>query len=186
MATYVDFFSTIKRTMGGYSEPVTYNGTTYPLDPNWQMFTTNYDNVLEVFFRGGAAVASALGVAYTAVILPSSTLTTPKTTWTTNPLTISFAATDASGSATDTFSCSPSAGAITLRTISNSPGIIAITIVPASFSSCGSSLLQVTVVATCQVSASQCIGSYTGLVQVRQPANYRDLPVNLQVKITVG
>jgi len=58
MVTYVDFFSTIKRTMGGYSEPVTYNGTTYPFDPNWQMFTTNYDNVLEVFFRGGAAQLS--------------------------------------------------------------------------------------------------------------------------------
>jgi len=58
MATYVNFFSTIKRTTGGYSEPLTYSGTTYPLDPNWQMFTTNYDNVLEVFFRGGAAQLS--------------------------------------------------------------------------------------------------------------------------------
>ncbi len=58
MGTYVNFFSTIKRTTGGYSEPLTYNGTSYPLDPNWQMFTTNYDNVLEVFFRGGAAQLS--------------------------------------------------------------------------------------------------------------------------------
>lgn len=134
----------------------------------------------------GLAVASALAVAYSTVILPSSTLTSPKVTWTTSPLTISFAAADGSGSATDTFSCSPAAGAVTFRTNSNSPGIIAITVIPASFSNCGASLLQVTVVATCQVAASQCKGSYNGLVQVRQPANYRNLPANLQLNINVG
>ncbi len=144
----------------------------------------------------GLAVASVLGVAYTTVILPSSNLTTPKVTWTTSPLTISFAAVDLSGSATDTFSCSPSTGpstgglsplsAITLRTVSNSPGIIGLAVAPAGFSNCGASLLQVTVVATCQVAASQCKGSFTGLVQVRQPTNYRDLPANLQVTINVG
>ncbi len=133
-----------------------------------------------------------LGVAYSTVILPSSNLTTPKVTWTTSPLTISFAAADLSGSATDTFSCSPSTGglsplsAITLRTVSNSPGIIGLVVAPASFGNCGASLLQVTVVATCQVAASQCKGSFTGLVQVRQPTNYRDLPANLQVTINVG
>ena len=134
----------------------------------------------------GLAVASALGVAYTTVILPSSTLTTPKVTWTTSPLTISFAATDGSGVATDTFSCNPGAGAITLRTISNSPGIIELTVIPVNFSNCATSLLQVTVEATCNVAASQCKGSYTGLVQVRQPVNYRDLAANLQVNIIAG
>ena len=104
----------------------------------------------------------------------------------TNPLTISFTASAKSGGATDTFSCSPSAGTINLRTISNSPGIIAIAVLPASFSGCGASLLEVTVVATCQVSASQCKGGFTGLAQVRQPANYRDLPANLQLSINVG
>jgi ABC-type multidrug transport system permease subunit len=132
------------------------------------------------------AVGSALGVAYMDVILPSSTLTTPKVTWTINPLTISFAATDVSGSATDTFSCSPSTGAISLRTVSNSPGIISLTTLPTSYSSCGASLLQVTVIATCQVSPSQCRGSFSGLVQVRQPINYRTLPANLMLNITVG
>ena len=134
----------------------------------------------------GLAVASVLGVAYTTVILPSSNLTNPKVTWTTSPLTISFAATDGSGSATDTFNCSINTGPISLRTISNSPGIIGLTVVPASFTNCGASLVQVTVVATCQVSASQCKGSFNGLVQVRQPTNYRDLPANLPVKIQVG
>src|SRR5438309_1336624 len=127
-----------------------------------------------------------LGVAYTAVILPSSNLTAPKVTWTTSPLTISFAATDGSGSATDTFSCNINTGPISFRTVSNSPGIIGLTLVPASFTNCGASLLQVTVVATCQVSASQCKGSFNGLVQVRQPTNYRNLPANLQVTINVG
>src|SRR2546427_13046301 len=134
----------------------------------------------------GLAVASALGVAYTTVILPSSNLTTPKVTWTTSPLTISFATTDGSGSATDTFSCSSSTGPISFRTVSNSPGIIGLTVVPASFTDCGASLLQVTVVATCQVSASQCKGSFNGLVQVRQPVNYRNLPANLPLNINVG
>src|SRR5207249_8238484 len=127
-----------------------------------------------------------LGVAYTAVILPSSNLTSPRVTWTTSPLTISFAATDGSGSATDTFNCSINTGPISFRTVSNSPGIIALTVVPDSFNDCGASLLQVTVVATCQVSASLCKGSFNGIVQVRQPTNYRNLPANLQVNINVG
>ncbi len=55
MATYVNFFPIVKNTFGGHSEQFNYNGTNYNIDPNWQMFTTNYDNVLEVFFRGGAA-----------------------------------------------------------------------------------------------------------------------------------
>ena len=134
----------------------------------------------------GLAVASVLGVAYASVILPASNLTNPKVTWTTSPLTISFAATDGSGSATDTFNCGINAGPISLRTISNSPGIIGLTTVPASFTNCGASLLQVTVVATCQVSANLCKGSFNGLVQVRQPTNYRNLPANLQVNINVG
>ena len=136
----------------------------------------------------GLAVASALGVAYTSVILPSSNLTNPRVTWTTSPLTISFAATDGSGSATDTFNCSINTGPISFRTVSNSPGIIALTVVPDSFNDCGASLLQVTVVATCAVtvSVSQCKGSFNGLVQVRQPDNYRNLPANLQVNINVG
>ena len=64
MATYVDFFSTIKRTMGGYSEPVTYNGTTYPFDPNWQMFTTNYDAILEHYWLDIAQVQLNTGFGY--------------------------------------------------------------------------------------------------------------------------
>jgi hypothetical protein len=55
MATYINLFPAVKNTFGGYPEQFTYDGTTYNLDSNWQMFTTNYDNVLEVFFRGGAA-----------------------------------------------------------------------------------------------------------------------------------
>ncbi len=136
----------------------------------------------------GLAVVSVLGVAYTSVILPSSNLTNPRVTWTTSPLTISFAATDGSGSATDTFNCSITTGPISFRTVSNSPGIIALTLVPAGFNDCGASLLQVTVVANCvvTVSVSQCKGSFSGLVQVRQPTNYRNLPANLQVNINVG
>src|SRR5439155_24600799 len=58
MSAYVNFFPAVKRAFGGYAESLIYNGTNYAIDPNWQMFTTNYDNVLEVFFRGGAAQLS--------------------------------------------------------------------------------------------------------------------------------
>ena len=82
--------------------------------------------------------------------------------------------------------CSPSASSIVFPTVSNSPGIIGLSVVPSSFSNCGASVLQVTVVATCRVAASLCKDSFTGLVQVRQPANYRNLSANLQLNINVG
>ena len=134
----------------------------------------------------GLATASALAVAYTTVILPSANLTTPKVTWTTSPLTISFAATEGSGSATDTFNCSLSTGPIVTRTVSNSPQIIQLTTSPTSFGNCGSSLTQLTVSATCLVLADQCRGTYDGVVQIRQPTNYRNLASPLHVKIVVG
>src|SRR5207237_8772071 len=94
--------------------------------------------------------------------------------------------TERSASPTDTSSYNLRACASTLRTISNSPRIIELTVIPVNFSNCATSLLQVTVEATCNVAASQCKGSYTGLVQVRQPVNYRDLAANLQVNIIAG
>jgi hypothetical protein len=43
----------------------------------------------------------------------------------------------------------------------------------------------VTLTANCLVSSVLCQGSYSGLVQIRQPANYRDIPANLVVNIVV-
>jgi hypothetical protein len=62
---------------------------------------------------------------------------------------------------------------------------VRLSVAPSSFASCGSSPNAVTLTANCLVSAAQCRGTYSGLVQIRQPANYRDLPANLAVTIVV-
>jgi len=53
MTTYLSFFSTVFPLMGGTTSQISYRGTAYRINPDWQMFTTNYDNVLEFFWRGG-------------------------------------------------------------------------------------------------------------------------------------
>jgi len=39
--------------------------------------------------------------------------------------------------------------------------------------------------AHCLVSASLCRGTYQGLVQIREPGSYRDIPANEKIVITV-
>lgn len=54
MVTYLAFFDKIRRTSGGGSVfNVKYENSNYYMDGQWQMFTTNYDNVLETFWRDG-------------------------------------------------------------------------------------------------------------------------------------
>ncbi len=120
-------------------------------------------------------------VAYASVGFATST--TPKATWTTSPLTITFAATSLTGIAHDSFRCIPSASGVVLDA-KVSTGRVSLTAVP-STSSCSSSLDMVTLTAHCLVPAAQCKGSYSGLVQIRQPANYRNIPANLSVSIVV-
>lgn len=55
MTTYVPFFSTIFNALGGSANSFNYKGTWYNVSTDWQMFTTNYDNVIEVFWRDGVA-----------------------------------------------------------------------------------------------------------------------------------
>src|SRR5438034_427025 len=54
MATYLAFFNEVIRATGGgpYSQ-FTHDGAVYAYNPNWDFFTTNYDNVLEVLWRSG-------------------------------------------------------------------------------------------------------------------------------------
>ncbi len=133
----------------------------------------------------GAIIGTSLVITYSIVILNTATPTTPKVTWATSPLTISFTGLAGSGSAADGFTCKPGTNLIVMRTVSNSPATIAISVSPLSLASCGSTPQSVTVSVACLVPADQCRGSYTGLVQVRQPANYRDLAANLNLQITV-
>ena len=109
----------------------------------------------------------------------------PKATWSSAPLDISFAATTGTGSAPGSFTCSPSISDITLRVIVSNPLRMSLTATPSSFSFCGSASLAVRFTAHCLVSATLCKGTYQGLVQIRQPDNYRDIPANEKIVITV-
>ena len=107
----------------------------------------------------------------------------PHATWAVNPVTMTFPA-GTIGIKLDSFTCSPSATGITL-TAKASTSRVSLSVAPGSFSSCGSSPDLVTLNAQCLVSAALCRGSYQGLVQIRQPANYRNIPDNLMVNIVV-
>ncbi len=110
----------------------------------------------------------------------------PKATWAVNPLTITFPGTSGTGSASDSFTCSLSTTNIDLTAKSSNPGTISLTVAPTSFTSCGSSPDTITLTATCLVPATQCTGTYQGLVQIRNPANYYgNIPDNLKVTIVV-
>src|SRR6266496_2688372 len=109
----------------------------------------------------------------------------PKATWASAPLDMTFAAATGTGSATGSFTCSPSISDITLRVIVSNPMRMSLTATPSSFSSCSSTPNAVTFTAHCLVSAPACRGTYQGLVQIRQPDNYRDIPANQKIVITV-
>ncbi len=128
------------------------------------------------------ALVAIMAVAYASVAFAP---TSPKAAWTVNPLVINFSAGTGSGSATDSVTCSPSAGFVQLLARSSNPAKISLSASPSGFS-CGSAPTSTTITATCLVPAAQCQGSYTGQVQVRQPANYRNLPDSLTVRITVS
>src|SRR5207244_9509637 len=122
-------------------------------------------------------------VGYTSVVLVQNAA--PKAGWGTDPVTITFASAAGQGSVIDSFTCDPSTTSITL--ISHASTVnIALTIAPSSFASCSLTPDTVTLTATCLVPAAQCVGSYQGLVQIRNPANYYgNIPANLKVTIVV-
>src|SRR5205823_6328169 len=85
-------------------------------------------------------------------------------TWSVRPLMIRFNASgNFSGSAPDSFTCSPSVAPVTLKAQSSVPDKIALTVSPSAFSSCGSTPDNVVVTASCtQQVPSFCDGQYTG------------------------
>ena len=129
----------------------------------------------------GVSIILIMVVAYASVGLAMGT--TPKATWTTSPVTIIFTAASGTGTAHDSLTCIPSATGIVLDA-KVSQGAVSLTASLAT-SSCSSSADLVTLTAHCLVPATQCNGSYSGLVQIRQPANYRNIPANLPVSIVV-
>ena len=109
----------------------------------------------------------------------------PKAGWGTDPVTLTFAATAGQGSTIDSFTCDPSTTNVILVAHESTVNI-ALTVAPSSFASCSSTPDTVTLTATCLVPAAQCVGTYQGLVQIRNPANYYgNIPANLKVTIVV-
>src|SRR5213592_110717 len=109
----------------------------------------------------------------------------PKAGWGTDPVTIMFAATTGQGSAIDSFTCDPSTTNVILVAHESTVNV-ALSVAPSSFTSCGSTPNTVTLTATCLVPAAQCVGTYQGIVQIRNPANYYgNIPANLKVTIIV-
>jgi len=127
-------------------------------------------------------VAIMIG-AYVAVAFSASTV--PKATWFKNPLSLSFQGSNGIGGTVDSVTCSRAALGLTFNTHVSKPNLLALNASPSAFS-CNSSPLIVSFTATCLVSAAQCRGNYQGIVRIRQPANYRDIPENLQVDIVVA
>ncbi len=110
-------------------------------------------------------------------------------TWSDNPLMIKFSArTATSGSAPDSFTCSPSIAPVTLVTQSSAPNTITLSVSPSAFPSCGSTPNNVVVTASCTASAiasGTCPGEYTGTVTVCGPTPYTCEKKALVVSITV-
>src|SRR5215510_862639 len=131
----------------------------------------------------GLAISAIMVAAYAAVGFSASNQ--PKATWATNPVTISFSGVSGSGSASDSFTCSTAASSIIIIAKASSSKV-SLTATPTTFPSCGSAPDNVTLTATCLVPAAQCKGTYNGQVQIRQPANYRNIPANLAVTIIVN
>src|SRR2546428_11545191 len=117
-------------------------------------------------------------MAYAELASPAALV--PRPTWQTNTVKITFPATVGTGSTARSFTCSPAAIGVTLI-VRGSPSRVTLSVSPPSFSYCGSSPDTVLLTVHCLVPTSQCRGTHSGLVQIRQPATYRDIPANLVV-----
>jgi len=53
LSTYLAFFHEVSRATGSFNSQFMHEGARYDYNQNWDFFTTNYDNVLEVLWRSG-------------------------------------------------------------------------------------------------------------------------------------
>ncbi len=132
-----------------------------------------------------AAVASGVAMyAYSSTILGASVPTTPKVTWKDSSgnvitsITLSFA-TPGSASRTVTFTCSPSAGPVSLRLTFSLSSLVTLSL--SDFQSCASTPNVVTLTASSATAVSA-----DGTLRITQPANYRALAVPLGVLVVAN
>ena len=131
-----------------------------------------------------AIIAIGLGAGY---YFASASSSFP-VTWSVRPLMIRFNASPPfSGSAPDSFKCSPDVSPVTLQAFSSAPDIISLTVSPSFFSTCGSNPDNVVVTAACTPDHqdTSCDGQFTGTVEVCGPAPYTCLKQFLAVTIAV-
>ena len=135
-----------------------------------------------------ATIAIGLGAGY--YFASASTPSFP-VTWSVRPLPIKFdSKITSSGSAPDSFTCSPPVATVTLQAQSSNPAIITLTVSPTSFpTGCGSAPDNVVVTASCtsaSLASGTCDGDqFTGTVTVCGPSSYTCLKQVLAVTIAV-
>jgi hypothetical protein len=133
-----------------------------------------------------AVIAAGLGAGYYFASGADSHIVN----WTVSPLKIKFSIVHAtSGSAPDSFTCSPSVSPVTLQAFSSAPDIITITLSQTSFPTCGSSPDNLVVTAACTPAAianNSCGDTVTsGTVVVCGPTPYTCLKDVLSVVVAV-
>jgi len=109
-------------------------------------------------------------------------------TWSDRPLAIKFNASPTfSGSAPDSFTCSPDVSPVNLQAFSSAPDIISLTVSPSFFPTCGSASDNVVVTAACTPDHqdTSCDGQFAGTVEVCGPAPYTCLKQFLAVTVAV-
>ncbi|OLD05149.1 MAG: hypothetical protein AUJ07_02005 [Crenarchaeota archaeon 13_1_40CM_3_53_5] len=131
----------------------------------------------------GLSISLLMIGAYAAVGFAASSQ--PKALWSTNPLTITFAASTGTGSATDSFKCAPPTTGVTLKASVSGTGAskVSLTASPSTFASCGPPYQTVTLTAHCLVPATTCKGTWSGTVTITR--GYQTIPPSLAVNIVV-
>ena len=122
----------------------------------------------------GAVLAASYG---TSVYAPTGS-TTPKVTWSPSSVTITFFASVGHSVPVGPirFTCSPATtSGVVLIPKTSQPGTVGLLSTPSKFPSCGSTPNSIFLSASCNVSASQCVGTYQGMITVQQASTYSNL-----------
>ncbi len=140
----------------------------------------------------GLVLGTILAASYGALVYgPSPSSAPPKITWSPTSVRITFSATAGSSGLVGpvSFICSPGTPSIIrLVSLTNNPSKVSLSATPSSFNGCSSgnsSPNNVQLRARCVVSASQCIGTYSGTVNVQISGSYQNLVAKTPLSITI-
>ena len=135
------------------------------------------------------ALSAMLAASYGASVYAPTSSTTPKVTWSPSSVTITFSASVGHSIPVGPvlFTCSHATTiGVVLISKTSQPGNVALSANPSSFLSCGSTPNSTFLSASCLVKASQCVGTYQGMITVQQASTYSNLATSgLKVIIVV-